>query len=258
MSWNVYAVKYAGRMADADEYFLSRQRDMSGPQDMAYYIWVAVRDDRVVLVDTGWNEVSATKRGRDRGEPLEVALGAVGISPADVTDVVITHLHYDHGGGIDLLPNARIHLQEAELDFWQSEVGRRRYFALAVEQDDVAAAARAVDEGRCELHSGDYEVVPGVTAHLVRGHTPGMQVVRVASGDQSAVLASDAVHTTHNLERDMPSRTLVDSVQMLLGYDRIRSLASSDKLVIPGHDGRVLRDFAPADPALVGRAVRII
>jgi glyoxylase-like metal-dependent hydrolase (beta-lactamase superfamily II) len=85
-----------------------------------------------------------------------------------------------------------------------------------------------------------------------------MQVVRVTSGEQSVVLASDAVHTTHNLERDMPSRTLVNSVEMLLGFDRIRSLASSDKLVIPGHDGRVLQEFEAADPALVGRAARIM
>jgi len=258
MTWSVYAVRYAGRTADADEYFLSRQRDMSGPQDMAYYVWVAVRGDRVVLVDTGWNEGSATKRGRDPGDPLDVALGAVGVSPADVTDVVLTHLHYDHGGNIDLLPNARLHLQRAELEFWQSDVGKRRYFALAVEEDDVAAAARAAADGRCALHTGDYEIVPGVTAHLVRGHTPGMQVVRVAAGDQSVVLASDAVHTTHNLERDMPSRTLVDPVEMLLGFDHIRSLASSDKLVIPGHDGRVLQEFEPADRALAGRAVRIV
>jgi glyoxylase-like metal-dependent hydrolase (beta-lactamase superfamily II) len=258
MDWHVYAVKYAGRMADAGEYFLSRQRDMSGPQDMAYYVWVAVSGDRIVLVDTGWNEGSATKRGRDPGDPLGAALGSIGVALDDVTDVVVTHLHYDHGGNLDLLPNARLHLQQAELEFWQSDLSRRRYFALAVEQDDVAAAARSVDDGRCVLRSGDYEILPGVSAHLVRGHTPGMQVVRVSSGDQAVVLASDAVHTTHNLERDMPSRTLVDSAEMLLGFDRIRSLASSDTLVIPGHDGRVLQDFAPADPALVGRAARIL
>lgn len=258
MSWQVYAVKYAGRAADADEYFLSRQRDMSGPQDMAYYVWVAVDGPRVVLVDTGWNEASATKRGRDPGDTLDTALGSIGVAAADVTDVVVTHLHYDHGGNIDRLPNARVHLQPAELEFWQSDLSRRRYFALTVEEDDVAAAARAVADGRGRLRAGDHEIAPGVSVHLVRGHTPGMQVVRVASGEQAVVLASDAVHTTYNLERDMPSRTLVDSVEMVLGFDRIRSLASSDKLVIPGHDGRVLHDFEPADPALADRAVRIL
>ncbi|MFS8057290.1 N-acyl homoserine lactonase family protein, partial [Rhizobium sp. BR 317] len=150
--------------------------------------------ERLILVDTGFSPQEAERRGRTMLiHPVE-ALRQLGISASSITDVVITHLHYDHAGNLADFPEALFHLQDREMAYG---TGRcmchdrlRRPFAV----DAVVDAVRLTFSGRVCFHDGNGEIMEGLTIHLVGGHSRGLQVVRLDDGNDVVVIASDALH----------------------------------------------------------------
>ncbi|MFJ9454239.1 N-acyl homoserine lactonase family protein [Kitasatospora sp. NPDC101447] len=215
----------------------------AGPMD--FYLW-AIRDDRhFLLVDTGFPEEMALRRGRTLFRCPVDALTDLGVTAEQVSDVVITHMHYDHAGNLDRFPTARIHLQEEELRFCAGPAMRHRAVRRPFEPVNVQTAVQGLFEERLVLHRGEAEILPGVTVHPVPGHTPGTQVVRVHTARGWVVLASDATHLWANIRLRSPFPILDQLTPMLEGYDVIESLADGPDHVIPGHDPRVARRFPP-------------
>ncbi|MFF5498579.1 N-acyl homoserine lactonase family protein [Streptomyces aquilus] len=234
---------HAGRPA-RDNFLLDEGQFTPGsemPND--YYLWV-VRDDRhFLLVDTGFPEDMARRRGRTLfRDPVE-ALTDLGVAAEDVSDVVVTHLHYDHAGNLDRFPHARIHLQEEELRFCTGPSMRHHVVRRPFEPVNVKTAVQALFEDQLLLHRGEAEIIPGVTVHPVPGHTPGSQVVRVPTARGWVVLASDAAHLWANIRLRSPFPILEGLTPMLEGYDTIEALADGDDHVIPGHDPQVALRF---------------
>jgi glyoxylase-like metal-dependent hydrolase (beta-lactamase superfamily II) len=228
------------------------------PVDFTYAFWVLVRPAGVVLVDTGFGEEVARRRGIDyRRRPVD-ALAALGVSPADVTDVVLTHLHFDHAGGLRDLHAARIHVQRADVAFYTGPAMRFPLCASAVEKDDLAALAEAEEQGRLHLLDGDGSLFDGVTVHNVGGHTPGSQIVEVTAPRGRVVLASDVAHLYDNLERRVPFPVLHDLPSCCEAFETVDRLAAEGAVVVPGHDGRVLErhpsvpGFDPAELVRLG------
>ena len=115
--WEVHAVKYADRNARtrADSFILADNH--AAPHPMDYFMWVLKRGDDIILVDTGYDDAEAANRDRPiRMDPVE-ALKPLGLGPEDITTLIVTHLHYDHAGGLHLFPNATLHMQAAEMAF---------------------------------------------------------------------------------------------------------------------------------------------
>jgi glyoxylase-like metal-dependent hydrolase (beta-lactamase superfamily II) len=98
---------------------------------------------------------------------------------------------------------------------------------------------------------GEQEVLPGVRVHHVGGHTAGLQIVSVETERGTAVLASDASHYYANLEENRPFNTLHDLPGMYRAFDRIRTLAASPDLIVPGHDPLVLERLQPVADGVV-------
>ena len=118
MRWEVLALRYARHERRAQENFLLPVPDPHDAMPMDYFVWVLrAPDGRTIVVDCGFDEATATRRGRTILRPVQDCLRAVGADPAEVADVVVTHLHYDHAGNLDLFPNAVFHLQEREMAF---------------------------------------------------------------------------------------------------------------------------------------------
>src|SRR5690606_22042477 len=114
--YEVYAIRYATVARRSVENFIGGDPHESGAR-MDYFVWLARNRSRTFVVDTGFNEAAARKRRRDfLRSPVE-GLRLLGVDAAQARDVIITHLHYDHVGNFDLFPNARFHLQDAELAF---------------------------------------------------------------------------------------------------------------------------------------------
>ncbi|MEM7711910.1 MAG: MBL fold metallo-hydrolase, partial [Pseudomonadota bacterium] len=115
--WEAYAVKYARVEARTRGNNFINDDDHAGPMPIEFFVWVLKDPDsgRAILVDTGFDEAEATRRGRPIDRHPAEAIKAIGVDPETITDVIVTHLHFDHAGSLDAFPNARFHLQEAEM-----------------------------------------------------------------------------------------------------------------------------------------------
>lgn len=245
--YEVYAVRYATVERRRSENFMAHDPH-DGPMPMDYFVWVVRHADRVWLVDTGFNEKAAAQRAREFLRCPITALSSLGISPEHVSDVILTHLHYDHAGNVDRLPNARLHIQEAEMHY---AVGRHMCFGLLrhpYAADDVVEVVRGVHANRVHFYDGDAQLAPGL--HLVRvgGHTQGLQAVRVHTARGWLVLASDASHFYDNVSNESPFPIVFHVGEMLEGYRKLLTLADTfEHHFIPGHDPAVMSRFPAVD-----------
>ncbi|HSU63188.1 MAG TPA: N-acyl homoserine lactonase family protein, partial [Burkholderiales bacterium] len=176
---------------------------------------------------------------------------------AQVKDVVITHLHYDHVGNFELFPAATLHLQDLEMQYATGRHMREERYRGAFEVEDVAGVVRRVYAGRVQFHDGDAELFPGISLHLIGGHTMGLQVVRVSTRRGWVVLASDASHFYANMEQSRPFPIVWSVADMVGGYRRLRALADSSAHIIPGHDPLVLERYPAPSSALQRIVVRL-
>lgn len=263
MPEQVYVIRYATRpTAVAAEHFMGHIPHGEASMPIDYFVWLITGPDAAILVDAGFTpETAEARSGREHlGSPLEVA-EALDYPVERIPSVVVTHMHYDHTGYLGHLPDATVHVQEAEMAFWTGRHVRRGLYATIAHPDDVAALVRANFDGRVDILSGDAEIAPGVTVHHVGGHTPGMQVVRVQiPGRAPIVLASDSSHFDANVCEDRPFSIAHETPRMYDAFDALRQLAvgTAGELgtIVPGHDPAVTERFAPADggdPRLVGR-----
>jgi len=254
--YEVYAIKYAHHARTASANFLGGDPH-DGPMPMDYFVWLIRGQGREIVVDTGFNAKAAARRGRQITRPVEEGLRLMGVDPAAVEDVVITHLHYDHVGNFDLFPKAMFHLQDLEMQY-----ATGRYMTVAsirhsYDEDNVVGMVRRVYAERVRFHDGDGEVAPGVTVHHVGGHTMGLQVVRVATRRGWVVLASDASHYYANMEQGRPYPIIYNVGDMVDGWRRAHALADSPGHVIPGHDPLVLERYPAPDAKMQGSVARL-
>ncbi|MGH8761194.1 MAG: N-acyl homoserine lactonase family protein, partial [Burkholderiales bacterium] len=175
--YEVYAIKYARLMRRSPENFIGGDpHDTEMP--LNYYVWVIAGKSRTIVVDTGFGEAIATKRGRQIIRPVAEGIAALGIAPEKVEDVIITHMHYDHAGNLPLFSRARYHLQDKEMDFATGRCMCHSMLRHGYEADDVATMVRCVFDERVQFHDGPAEIAPGIEVHHIGGHTKGMQSVR--------------------------------------------------------------------------------
>ena len=241
--YEVYALRYAtSPERRRHENFIAKDpHDEIMPMD--YFVWVIRNETHTVLVDTGFNEAGARARGRMFLRCPIAALSHLGISADEVSDVVLTHLHYDHAGNIDRLPNARFHVQESEMHY---ACGRHMCHAVlrhAYEVEDVVDLVRRVYMDRVKFHDGRSTLAPGIELVKIGGHTQGLQSVRVHTERGWVVLASDASHYYENMMRASPFPIVFNVGDMLAGFDTLRALAHSPDHIIPGHDPEVRRRY---------------
>lgn len=243
MNWEVHAVKYADRNARtrADSFIFDDNHD--APHAMDYFMWVLRSGDRVILVDTGYDGPEAATRQRPiRMEPGE-ALAPLGIKPTDIETLIVTHLHYDHAGGLHLFPNAHLHLQTAEMAYATGPCMCHDTLRMPFTAGHICEAVTRLYQGKLTFHDGDSEIADGVTVHCIGGHSRGLQAVRVRTDAGWLVLASDAAHFYENFQARKPFPIVVDLQNMLDGFDTLQRLASDPKLIVPGHDPLVRAVF---------------
>ncbi|MEL6119777.1 MAG: N-acyl homoserine lactonase family protein [Pseudomonadota bacterium] len=252
-TWEVYAVKYADRNARtrADSFILDDDHD--APHDMDYSIWVLRQGARVILVDTGYDEEEAKLRGRPIRMDPRKALQPLGLQPEDIGEIIVTHLHYDHAGGLALFPNAHIHLQAREMAFATGPCMCSDSLRAPFTGEHVCEAVRKLYAGKLIFHDHDAEIADGVSVHWIGGHSMGLQAVRVRTQAGWMILASDAAHYYENLFKRKLFPIVADAGQMLRGFDRLTRLASTPELIVPGHDPLVRKIFADGPAAHITR-----
>ena len=255
-NYEIYAIKYAWRDAKRTNHFVGGDpHDASMPMD--YFVWLVRNAERTIVIDTGFTQSMAEQRKRIFLRTPAEGLALMGCKAAEVKDVVITHLHYDHVGTFQDFPAAQFHLQDEEMAFATGRQMRHTRFRHSIEVENVVGMVRLVFGDRVTFYRGDAELAPGVSLHHIGGHTPGLQCVRVMTKRGWVVLASDATHYYEHIEGDRCFVTVYNVGDTLEGYSILRRLAASPRHIIPGHDPLVMQRYPAVSKALDGIAVSL-
>src|SRR5207342_1514301 len=143
----VYAIKYSHQERRSSANFIGGDsHDVPMPLD--YFVWAVVGEARAYVVDTGFDQAAADKRGKRITRPVEEGLAAIGVDCSSVQDVILTHMHYDHAGNGALFPHARYHLQDKEMAFCTGRCMCHRTLGVHFEPDDVAGMVHKVFKGQ--------------------------------------------------------------------------------------------------------------
>ncbi len=256
-TYRLYALRYAHHARDARDNFVNDPDPHEGPMPIDYFVWAAVSAARTVIIDTGFNAEVAARRGREFLRCPAEGLALIGIDAEAVEDVIVTHMHYDHVGNFNLFPNARFHLQDREMNYATGRHMRHKPHREPYDVDDVVGMVREVYAGRVTFHDGDAALFPGLSVHLIGGHTMGLQAVRVHTQRGWVVVASDAAHLYANMDDVNPYPIVFHVGDMLEGFDTLRRLADSEAHIVPGHDPQVLTRYPAVSRELDGICVRL-
>jgi glyoxylase-like metal-dependent hydrolase (beta-lactamase superfamily II) len=250
-AWQIDAVRYA-TLPSFPVRALVADTDSTRKLDIAMTFWVLRGPEkRVVLFDAGFYRQKFLDSWNPTGfvRPSE-ALQRLGIAPDSVTDVVISHVHWDHLDGADLFPKARIWIQRQEYEYYVHDDGTPAHDAI--DSLDARMLRDLAERGRVQLVDGDgQEIAPGITAYTGGRHTFASQYLGVRIDGGTVVLASDNVYLYENLDRHVAIAQTLDATENLAAQDRMRGLASTPRLIVPGHDPAVFDRFRSVAPGVV-------
>ena len=223
--------------------------------DTIYALWLIRGGGRNILFDSGFHRDRWFKLWtvKDYLRPDE-AVRLAGVKPEEVTDVVVSHAHWDHMGGIDLFPKATVWIQREEFRYYTGEAWQPGGDHGGIDPDDVRELVRINTEGRLRLVDGDdQEIIPGIRAYTGARHTYKSQYLRV-DGNPPFVLASDNVYLFRNLTAHRASATfsVADHAANVAAQNRMIELAGSPDRIVPGHDALQFQRFP-----MEGRIARI-
>ena len=255
--YEVFALRYGERTdrTRRESFIFADAHDSPHPID--YFLWVARSQSRTLVIDTGFDQAESRLRDRKILRLPAEALAMVDVDAQRVSDVIITHMHYDHAGTLQDFPAARFHLQADEMAYVTGPSMCQGDLSHPFTADHVCQMVRNVYSGRVAFCDGDAEIAPNITVHKIGGHTRGLQCVRVLTRRGWVVLASDASHYYANMERPMPFPIVYSVADMLEGHKRLYQMAESPAHVVPGHDPLVLERYPAPTPELEGIAVRL-
>jgi glyoxylase-like metal-dependent hydrolase (beta-lactamase superfamily II) len=222
--------------------------------DIPVMVWLLKGSNgRVVLVDSGFHHQKFLDQWKPRDfRTPAVAIEAAGVKPELVTDIIISHAHWDHIDGIDLFPKATIWIQREEYRYYTGEAWHTRNGHGGVDADDMQALLKINTEGRLRFVEGDdQEIIPGLRCYTGGKHTWASQYVSAATTAGTAVFASDNIYLYENLEKHAPIFQTLDAASNLKAQDRIRTIASDPRLIVPGHDPLVFERFEKVSDGVV-------
>ena len=205
--WDVHVIEFAR----------SRQQRMAGlihgappdeVHDLPFSFVLARSGDRVVLCDTGFmREGSGEAMSLKFDVPFWISplrmLAEMGVKPDDVTDIVLSHAHFDHMGSIGKFPKAQLHIQKREILSWHEAIALPREFGFLTEiinPDDLRNAFDAAVDHRLNLLDGDVDdLLPGLHVRLGDGHTMGQQFMMLETARGRIVISGDCVYSHRNI-----------------------------------------------------------
>jgi len=246
--YQIYGVRFAG-LNGFPLNNLVLHADSTRKQDLAFIVWALKPTGdthRVVLFDCGFyrDKFITSWKPTNFQRPSE-AIAKVGLTPDAITDIIISHVHWDHLDGADLFPRAKIWIQKDEYDHYVDRDGRPK--ANTIDTADAAMLAQLKKAGRVVLIDGDNkEIIPGITVYTGGRHTFASQYIGVRAANGTVVLASDNAYTYENLNKHVPIAATfspADSTANLAAQDRMRRIASDARLILPGHDPEIFTRF---------------
>jgi glyoxylase-like metal-dependent hydrolase (beta-lactamase superfamily II) len=248
-NYKVYAIRFASM---AHPTAISMWSDKGPDKDSVnidFSIWLIRGDNgKNILVDAGFrNDIGEAKdfEVADYIRPDSV-LAKVGLKPGDITDIILSHPHWDHIDGAGLFPNAHIWIQKEDYNYFVGAAWATDSTSGGFDKRDVRMMVELNMAGKVTLVDGDNkEVIPGVKVYTGSRHTFNSQFVVVQSGVNRIVLASDNIWIYYSLDHLVPASVggTLDPAGYVKSMIRMKTLASSPKFIIPGHDAKVFTIF---------------
>lgn len=246
MKYELYALRY-GRQPDLtvqDSVLFRNRETMRGPkQPFEYFFWLARSGADIVMIDCGFSKEQGLRRGRETLSPIPALLDELGVRPEQVGDLVLTHLHYDHTGNLDLFPQARLHIHAAEWAWAAGPAMSDPTLAKYYDSNDVAAVLKRLYRDQVRLIDQDHAVVKGLDIVRIGGHCPGQMIVTVPTCAAEVVLASDASHLDRNWVERNPFPILHEMQEVMHGYDILARKAAAGAEIVAGHDPSIFWNY---------------
>jgi glyoxylase-like metal-dependent hydrolase (beta-lactamase superfamily II) len=241
--YDVYAIRYA-TIPGFPVSDLIKGADESRKIDIAMMVWLVRGGGHVIVVDSGFYRPQFFKNWKVENfvRPDE-AVARAGVKPEEVTDVILTHAHWDHADGADLFPKAQVWIQKEEYRYYTGDAWQPDGKHGGIEPADMAYLLRANTEGRLHLVDGDREILPGVRVYIGGRHTWASQYVSVTAKPGPVVLASDNMYLYENLDKHLPIAQTFDAASNLAAQDKMKTLVKDPRFIVPGHDPAVLTRF---------------
>ena len=227
--------------------------DTARRTDLAFIVWVirpttanASAQGRVVLFDAGFyrQKFIDSWKPTNYARPSD-AVERAGIKADQVTDIIVSHIHWDHLDGADLFPKANVWLERAEYEHYVGNDGRS--LETSIDTADAKMLFNLHAAGRIRLIDHDSAaIIPGITAYTGGRHTFASDYIGVHTAGGEVILASDNVYMYENVARHVPigaPYSPADTLTNLRAQDRMMRLAAKREWVIPGHDPEIFNRF---------------
>ena len=255
--YEIYAVKFASlnfKVPIAAMAVGSTSKDSTG---VCYIVYLLKGNNgKMILVDAGFTEpIKPYPWQAFTYTRPDSMLRKMNINPADVTDLIITHPHWDHIGGADLFPNAMIWMQKEDFNYfvgtaWQKGENPDNGFNLI----DVAKIIQRNLNGKLTMVKGDsVEIMPGIRLFIGSKHTYESQYVLVGTGADNVIIASDNSWLYYNLVNLLPIPVTLNQKAYLQNLKRMRTMVKNIDFILPGHDPLVFSKF----PKVMNGVVKI-
>jgi len=245
VTYEVYAISY-GVIPDFPVSALVSGADRSRKLDIQMMVWLLKGSNgRNVLVDAGFYRDKFSKQWKvDNFVKPSEAVAKLGLKPEDITDIIVTHAHWDHADGVDLFPKATVWIQNDEYSYYTANAWQSGGNHGGIDPEDVLALVKANTEGRLRLIAGDnQEPIDGIRVFTGGRHTYASQYASVRTANATIVIASDNMYLYENLNKHAPIAQTFDADSNVRAQDRMRQLASDPRLIVPGHDPEVFLRF---------------
>ena len=252
-TYEVYALEFAGNwnIIATDIAVGAPTKDSIKGSSM---IWVLKGNNgKIVLVDAGFTDTAQYKASNYTRPDL--VLPKIGLRAEDITDLIVTHPHFDHIGGIDLFPNAMLWMQEKDFNYFVSTAWQKGGISDGLNKKDVIKLIQKSIDGHLTLVNGDNkEIMPGIRVYIGSKHTYESQYVMVNGTSGNTILASDNIWYYYNLKHLLPiPKYTFDAKAYVDAMKRMKTLVSNVELIIPGHDAMVFSKF----PTIADKVVKI-
>jgi glyoxylase-like metal-dependent hydrolase (beta-lactamase superfamily II) len=277
--YRVYAVRFASILKPLPLSYWVQKAGQKDSVNIDFMVWLIKGDNgKTVLLDAGF------QRGLDEQKEFEPfdftrpdsALEKLGVKATDITDIILSHPHWDHIDGLNLFPNAHAWIQKEDYGYYVGGAWQIRAPAKDSAEEKRGEAASTKDwgqpggfakrdvrmlleyniAGRLTLVDGDdKEIIPGITVYTGSRHTFNSQFVVVNTGSNKVLLASDNIWVYYSLDHMMtPSEGgTFDNAAFVRSLQRMKTLVPDPKYIIPGHDGQIFTRF----PKVADNAVEI-
>ncbi len=254
-NYDVYALKFATLNFKLPVSLMAVGTTRKDSTNICYMVYVVKGNNRTILVDAGFTETPPmyNMRGFTYIRPDSI-LKRININPNDITDIILTHTHWDHIGGIDLFPNAMVWIQEKDYNYFVGTAWQKDVYNSGFNSKDVLKMVQKNVDKKLTLVKGDsVEIMPKITVFTGSKHTYESQFVSVGTGKDKVIIASDNAWYYYNLTSLLSIPITFDQKAYIQNLKRMEGMVKDIDFILPGHDPAVFSKF----PKVAEDVVRI-